>query len=886
MFNSRNSLFKYLAMSQKNQDADPQNEQPKFLHTSRNDHKKSVDRIAQMSSPANTVKPVKYGVSPAKVAQVERQCSSESEATSNSSDEDQPSTERSRPLIRGASPRRSASPMRRIQIGKSGSRRATALTIKSLSYFPARERVPSNRDAAGNSSEEEEFDQPQKRPESNLRRMSVQDAINLFESKQRDQNSDLQKKSSTDISVTTNKSVLRRWSTGMGNSSIQCPPENASEGTVQASTNNLVVGEIQKTSMDLKAESNFIAGSLDPVNAAEVGTPSETGEIRASYSTENPEDKVVDIAEETLDRGTASAEWNRQKEAELNQMLMKMMESKPLRYQNKATGNSRSQEFPTEQRGGFYDHYKEKRDEKLRGENAGKQRTEKEPKFKAMLEVLDRRKAEMASKNVGVTGKNNSLGKPRKSQKNSSPSMQPKKETSKPAISRKALPKASTLPTTRKSWPSTPSTKTTGTTPTKAITSAGTTPTRRKPQPTPSPIRSTQKLERSQQQQKNVKGIKTENKRNLKVSEEKKQQPVIRSGKTTKAKVLPTSGDDTGTVPAKPNFYSKVTKKSSSVVPLESKPFLRKGSRIGPGVGPVVIKAKASLSDDSLKNSGNLIQAQEDVVARTSEPATKQEEGDMIPQVSNDADLEAEGSVRGHNKYEKTEKCDQIVAEGDGSFQKNTDLQADIQVVEESAISPIAWVEIEDQQELLPVSHDSSLPQIAFPTHVTQVALSGPRVRHSLSQMLQEESGEPEIIEWGNAENPPAMVYQKDTPKGLKRLLKFARKSRGEANVTGWSSPSVFSEGEEDAEESKAASKRNADTLLRKAALQTKGFGQQKTSFGEIYDGGNLPGHDVLSGIIDTMLPLSISLLCSTKLDGPFLVPKQLPSFIFHGIFL
>ncbi|XP_057482882.1 COP1-interacting protein 7-like isoform X2 [Actinidia eriantha] len=832
----RNTLRKFVVLGQVGQTADlPGVEKSPSTVDSRNNRANEPEGNAQLLKPSHSDTPVKYGVSPAKAAQVERQSSTESEESCHSSGDDQPSVERSRTLIRSASPRRSASPMRRVQIGRSGSRRATALTIKSLTYFPARDRTLSCREATEDSNEDEGTEQPPQRSDGNVRRMSVQDAISLFEGKQRDQTSDIQQgKSTLDAFAGTNKSVLRRWSSGMGDSSTQRLPEIVSESSDPITSDNLEGVEIPRSSLEAKPEPECFSGDNSPVETVEENANLDTVEERMSNPVSSQADTLGTQREENTERLTASVEWNRQKEEELNQMLMKMMESNPGKYRNIAPDNNRSQDVPHEERGGFYDHYKGKRDEKLRGETAGK-RAEKAAQFRAMQQVLDERKSEMASANL--KGRKTSLANSQKSLKSSTQSTIPKKEPSKPAVTKKALSKSSSSPATRKSWPSTPSPRaTTRISPAKTLhgtSSSATTPTCQKTQLAPSGSRSSPKLERSVQKPKNVKPSQNDTRKSMKDVTPKPQHPLTKNGKTGKTKVQTTPVKDRPVAEAKPSFYNKVTKKSS-VVPLESKPFLRKGSGIGPGVGPVV-KTKASSQPEETLKSSDLIQGQEnELVIDTSDPVSQQQEGDFEAPETH-AGLESETQLTTQQKYDGTLSSEQVIANCNDSLVMATESELKSEVEEESVISPTAWIEIEEHQNLS-IPSDYSTCEIASAANIASIPTSSPHVRHSLSQMLLEESAEPDIIEWGNAENPPVMVYQKDAPKGLKRLLKFARKSRADPNLAGWSSPSVFSEGEDDAEESKAASKKNANNLRRKAALHAKNYGQQKASLGEGYE--------------------------------------------------
>ncbi|GAB4832116.1 hypothetical protein Ancab_006136 [Ancistrocladus abbreviatus] len=821
--NLRKLLCKLLELIQENQAVDLLDNKSSGTRDNKNDDVSQTDGDMQILRTSYSVKPVVYGASPAKVAQVERQSSTESES-SYSSEEDRPRAERSRTMVRAAIPRRSASPMRRVQIGRSGSHRAPALAIKSLNYFPARERTLALRDAAPNDCEAEEFEQTNKKTEYNVTRMSVQDAINLFESKQRDQTADIQTRRSLTVnSVNTTKLVLRRWSAGMGEPSAKCLTQNPPGLEDPVNVYSTEEDTANRTE-DLKACIDPPPGDSESVEIAEGSEKLETSDI--STPNQNEANIPVSQGEETRER-LDQAEWNSRKDADLNQILMKLVESKPIKHHSTQPDSSKTGSSRPQPRGGFYNHYKERRDEKLR-ENAGK-KAEKQAQLKAMQKILDKTKAEISSRNISNVGKKQSLNKTQKVTKNVPQGSNSKKESPQPA--KKALPKASPLPATRKSWPSTPLPRAAGTSPVKTPThvhSSGPTSLRQKPQPSASVSRPSQKIERAQQQQKDVKKTQVDAKKSLKSVDENKRQIVPRSAKVMKTKSLAASEDNAAAVPVKPGLRSKPAKKSS-VVPLESKPSLCKASGVSPGNSPSVSKSKVPLqAEEPVSKCVDPTSFQADeVVASIPDPVSQPVDRIPIAHEVTNPDLEQETQVDMLANNVEEEASRETRAGGDETILRMATSEVEIQPLEELIISPSSWVE-NDQQDL-PIPSSMNASQLASPANPAAVATSGARVRHSLSQMLLEESSEPDINEWGIAENPPSIAYQKDAPKGLKRLLKFARKSRGEANVAGWSSPCT-SEGEDDGDECKGFMKSSSDNLLRKAALNAKKYGQQASS--------------------------------------------------------
>ncbi|KAL2939254.1 Otogelin [Bienertia sinuspersici] len=644
--------------------------------------------------------------------------------------------------------------------------------------------------------------------------MSVQDAISLFERKQIDQTVDGQKNSVTESSTNT-KAVLRRWSSGMSESQKSMSHDTTERIT---SENNAEDEETQR-SAEVKSEAVPASENHDMVD-------SEVFEESKNVALSPSEDEVQVCQTEDTGEKLDSAEWSRKKEEELNKMLMKFAEYN-MSNKNTEPDNNKNRVPRLRQSAGLNGNHKERKDEKLTREKSVK-RVEKQPVIGAKQRVPDKPKPEKTSVKASDVGKKLPVSRAPNVNKNSPVSSNSKKELSKPAVPKKApSTKSSPLPATRKSWPSTPSPRVAGTLPTKSPTITPPSVTsvprqksqspapRQKPQSPGSVPRPSPKLEKPQLQQKDVKKQQLDTKKSLKKVDDSKSHVVPKGGKTIKAKTVTEAPEEKAAVaavsPAKAVVRKKVAKKSS-VVPLEVKSSVRKVSEKSPAKNSGQKKEASPQKKEALSRSEDPIVVGENVVTVTSDTILPAESQELEIQ---DGHLELGTETETGKPENGIEKENSVAAmvQGDEVGEGKAESPANIQIhpAQESVISPAAWEESNQQDTAVPVD-DSCTSTLVDPV---AVASSETRVRHSLSQMLLEESSEPDIIEWGNAEHPPSMVYQKDAPKGLKRLLKFARKNK-ETNGAAWGSP-YTSEGEDDGDEYRNLGKRNSDSLLKVA---------------------------------------------------------------------
>ncbi|KAJ6379644.1 hypothetical protein OIU76_016316 [Salix suchowensis] len=308
-------------------------------------------------------------------------------------------------------------------------------------------------------------------------------------------------------------------------------PAKAAHVERQSSTDDK---EISMNLIQEKLESDITSGCQNPVDTAEADGELERWEEKGQHRVDFETDANAPHGKER-NRGTPdSVEWSWQKEAELNQMLMKMMESQPVKTQRPKT--VKNQNIPSEQKANSR-----------------------------------WRKAEIAGVNVEGSGKKHPPRIAEKSLNNPSQPANLRKDSPKSSVMKKVSSKTLNLPANHKSWPSAPPIRAPLSSPLKTpsgISSGGDKPRGQKPQSSTILPRSNPKVERSQPQHRNVKETRTEADKSLK-------------GAT----------------------------KNSSVVQVESKPFLRKGSRSG---HPIVNKIRdCSQQEESSVNCGNKSETKE-----------------------------------------------------------------------------------------------------------------------------------------------------------------------------------------------------------------------------------------------------------------------------------
>ncbi|GLJ37028.1 hypothetical protein SUGI_0750280 [Cryptomeria japonica] len=666
------------------------------------------------------------------------------------------------------------------------------------------------------------------------------------------------------------------------------------------------------------------------------------------------------------------------------QTLMEMVDGNCYNYEEQL-GALDNNKFSDELRGKFYDQYRQKREAKLREEHTAK-KSEKEAKLKAMQEVLERRKTEMAGKYAKSSVKRDPLQSQSRGQKSQSsktklsknkkelhknnedngdstndlhersfhqknpnnrgapgeipsPTSTPRLPTDLPksngfrkissksttsAIAQSSSPMTSSSP--RAAIPKVSSTSNASTGRRKSQSLVGGNPLARsmpnladlkkessKTLSGRSNLKST--LEKGAAMPRGKNKGSSQNKSgteppHLDVNgsscgsqsshskEEKKNRSHPRKGLVggKELKSLSAITSEESALTSKPSFYSKVTKKNS-VVPLESKPFLRKGNGIGPGVGRGISKMKASSLDDVPKTVEDECQVVEENIKETVLESGNSKSSDTMegtadenkPDQQGNGTLDTEDALGDLDTLEKhiysmpdLSKIEDVYENGMPNDDRHIQTVSE---VSNTSVSPaktkssssatkqecdeqnISTSEIIlNEYDIKPSLEAEVLVEPPPSAALAQLAPSGlnselgnpislkSRKPHSLSQMLAADTDEEKTRQkWGSAQKPilDPQYSQKDAPKGFKRLLKFGRKNRSEMGTTDSLSGFPFAEGDEGIEELKEPFRRNANNLQR-GQVQAKAIRPGNASSDRSYDfqSTNSSVHSIQSSVL------------------------------------
>ncbi|BAU00049.1 hypothetical protein VIGAN_10160700, partial [Vigna angularis var. angularis] len=114
----------------------------------------------------------------------------------------------------------------------------------------------------------------------------------------------------------------------MGETSVQDQPEHVPKDPVPLTSNDAVHDKIPKN-LDVGMVSDFVSEIDSSNEITDCDKKPERQENVGLYTEDNPNETNPAVKDETVNKLAASAEWNQRKQEEFNQILKKMVESKP-----------------------------------------------------------------------------------------------------------------------------------------------------------------------------------------------------------------------------------------------------------------------------------------------------------------------------------------------------------------------------------------------------------------------------------------------------------------------------------------------------------------------------------------------------------------------------
>ncbi|KAG4178580.1 hypothetical protein ERO13_A10G052001v2 [Gossypium hirsutum] len=264
----------------------------------------------------------------------------------------------------------------------------------------------------------------------------------------------------------------------------------------------------------------------------------------------------------------------------------------------------------------------------------------------------------------------------------------------------------------------------------------------------------------------------------------------------------------------------------------EAKPFIRKGNGIVPGAGVNFARFKASETSETPNDEDS-----DDELAFEADDSMDMAKGDEedvleIGEVDDSVDME-NGMAR---LSQESDKLDNSESENGDSLMSLSQVDltsvAELPAAVPSTFHPAA--SLQDSPGESPASWNSRMHHpFSYPHDTSDIDASmdspiGSPASWNSHSLAQTEVDEARMRKnWGSAQKPFHVAHvthnqsRKDVTKGIKRLLKFGRKSRGTDSLVDWISATT-SEGDDDIEDGRDPANRSSEDL-RKSRM---GFSQ------------------------------------------------------------